>query len=229
MKIIILLILSFFVSGCSVDYHLTIDENSRFLEDVLIKSETKEESDLLQKNNWPLKVYYTDPDLGDNPEKIEGVSYYADTTFLEGNYYQRRMTFEYPKSKFSIANLIRSCYDKFYVMEDDNEKSITLSTSSQFICMEEYDRLDQVHIFAEVKNPVISHNATSVNGNVYEWVIDRDHYDNSGIILTYSSKPIKKIEKEDIGEKVWLAFVLLGGFLIFIIGVIVFNVKKQNS
>ena len=50
MKIIILLILSFFVSGCSVDYHLTIDENSRFFEDVLIKSETKEESDLLQKN-----------------------------------------------------------------------------------------------------------------------------------------------------------------------------------
>lgn len=228
MKIFLLILLSMFISGCSVDYHLTIDENSRFYEDVLIKAENSIESDEIQNDTWPVKAYYTDPDIGENPEKLDGVSYYADTTFLENNYYYRKLTFEHPKSQFSVSNLIRQCYSKFYVTDDTEEKTVTLSTSAEFLCMNEFENLEEVHIQVEVKNPVISHNASNVNDNIYEWVINRSNYESSGIVLTYSSNPVKVEKKEDVGSRIWIAFLLLGGFVIFIIGVIVFKIKNQN-
>ena len=85
MKIMILFFLSFLLCGCSVDYHLTIDEQNQIYEEILLKSENELDSQQIFDASWPMKVYYNDLDIGENPEPIEGISYYVNDVFLENN------------------------------------------------------------------------------------------------------------------------------------------------
>lgn len=226
MKYIVLILLTLLVSGCSVDYHLVIDENNNFHENILIKSENSQESKELSENSWPVKVSYYDADLGENPEKIEGVSYYVDDLFLENNYYYRRLTYDFSQNAFSGVNSIRSCYKNFYVTEDTSDKTVTLSTSAEFLCMEQFSNLREVNVQIEVLKPVISSNASSIHDNIYEWKITPENYQESGIVITFPKNYKAPKEEEDLTSKIILAVLFIGIFFIFILGVLFYKVKK---
>lgn len=225
MKILVLIIMAFFLSGCTADYELTITEDNQVHESILVHSTNSTESKQLSENVWPLKVYYMDPDVGENPEKIEGVTYYNDNLFFEKGFYHRNLTYTYPIDTFSSANSIQSCYENFYVTEDKKEDSITLSTSPEFLCMDLYPNLTEVNVQIKVEKPVLYSNASSSHDSIYEWKITPENKDQSGIIIAFPKKYSAKKE-EDISSKIVFALIALGVFFLFLIGIIVYKIKK---
>lgn len=226
MKFIILILFTFLVSGCSVDYYLLIDENNNFSEEIVMKAENSVESKNILEHEWPVKVFNSAPSVGDNPTPIEGVEYYVTDTFLNHDYYNKKLTYQFSADRFGDAYSVLSCYKNFYVTEQSKEKTMTLSTSSEFLCMQNFSNLSSVSVKIEVKNPVISHNADQVKGNVYEWEITRENYETKGITLTFQ-KGNPKNKEEDLGSKILFAGILLFSFICFVIGVIIYKVKHQ--
>jgi len=224
MKKIILLLILVLTSGCTVDYNLVIDKKNTLNEEITIKSENNQESYELYNDPWPTKAYYSDADSGDYPEKLNGVEYYKEEKYLENNFYHKKLTHSSIMNKFNDINSIKLCYEDFYVTNNE-DNTITLATTSTFLCMENYPNLNQVNINIKVANPVVSSNASSVDGKNYKWTITRDNYETSGIIITFKKD---NVGNGDYASNILLALGVLGTFLIFIGGVIFYNIKKNK-
>ncbi len=234
MKKIILLILLLITTGCSVDYEMIINEDNTASENITIKAENEEETSEIENDPWPIKVYYSDPDSGEYPEKLEGVAYYNEEKMIENNYFQKKLSYMYESEKYYDSNVIKNCYEKFYFTKNSKENTLTLSTSPIFLCMENYPNLNNVNIKITVNKKVTSHNASNVNGNTYNWNITRENYETSGIILTFEDNINKKNEEESkpqVQEKnlngIIIALISIGVFIIFIIGIFIYKIKNN--
>lgn len=232
MKYLLLLFMMFLLSGCTVQYDLTIDEQNSFLEQVTFQAENLEESEEIQDNTWAIKVDYNDPDLGENPEKIEGVDYYNDQVSINRGYYQRKLTYQHSSlNTLRNSNVVKSCFEHFYVNE--NASSVTLSTSSEFLCMNEFSNLNSVRVSISLPHKVISHNADEIYENQYIWNIMRENYQEKGLILSFEKLNISSnfVDEPQVEEKkvsIVLIVVLLGLFFLFLIIVFVYNYKQKN-
>ncbi len=221
MKYLIMILFTLLFCGCSVDYQIQIDKDNQVFEQALIKSTNESESEEIHNYNWPIKVFYDDPDIGENPEEIEGVSYYKSELISENNLYHKKLTNQYTLEEFAKINFVNSCYEHFYVTEEEEENQITLSTSPKFLCLEDYPELDTVNVRIQVENPVLSHNAMNVDGNVYEWQITKENYENSGIIISFMKENKIKEQKNSM-------YIIIGGFVVFliiIISIVYFKMK----
>lgn len=234
MKKIILVILLFLVSGCSANYELTIDEDLNFMENISLQAENEIESEKLMRDPWPIKAYYNDPDSGEYPEELEGVEYYTNHLFLNNSFYQKNLSYTFGLSRFKEANSVKSCFEHVYVVEDKRENTITLSTSPKFLCMEDYPSLSMVNIKINVNSQVVASNASQINQNSYEWTITPQNYESSGIILTFKNnkKEENKISEKEVEEpkqsNLFLALGLLGIFIIVMIGILIYKIKKNK-
>ncbi len=229
MKYFILILGIFLLSGCSVDYHLNIDENNKISESITVKSENEEESQKIHLDPWPIKTDYNDPDVGENPEKIEGVNYYQEEITLHDNLYHKNISYSYDIDSFKNANSINSCYEHFYIHENKKENTISLSTSAKFLCLENYPNLNQVNVKITVENPVVTNNASNINGNTYEWQITKDNYESSAIILSFKKdKQDKKAFNKNNPKISPTIYIFLGAFLLVLIVLIAYKVKNDK-
>lgn len=231
MKYLFLLLLMFFLSGCTVQYDLTIDEQGNFLEKTIFQAENLDESVAIQDNSWPIKVDYNDPDVGENPEKIEGVDYYDDTVLIHDGYYRRQLTYQHTINTLKNSNVIQSCFEHFYVNE--NASSITLSTSSEFLCMNEFSNLNLVQVRIHLPHKVLSSNADVMDGNQYLWNITRDNYQEKGFILNFEKSNLPSNsgdvqEEEEESVSITVVLIILFFFVLFLVGVFVYNYKQRN-
>lgn len=231
-KIILLLGIIILTTGCTVDYNLVIDNDNNFKEEILINTESEIESQELKEDPWPTKVYYSDLDSGEYPEKLEGVDYYNEEVSLNNDYYQKKLSYTFEKNNIKDHNIIKSCYEHFYFTKKNNE--ISLSTSPKFLCIENYPNLNNVNIKITVEKSVVANNADSVNGNTYEWNINKDNYITKGIILAYQEKEeLEENAEEDNEEKpplkskTGLVSIVIGIFIIFIVGAFVYKIKNN--
>ena len=224
MKKILLLVVLFLTSGCTVNYNLTIDKNNNLYEEILVQTEDSNESLELYSDPWPTKVYYSDLDSGESPEKLEGVDYYKEEVTLNNGFYQKKLFFTPDITRFNDINSIKSCYEHFYFTEDKENNTITLSTSPEFLCMSNYPSLKKVNIKLNVSNPVKAHNAKNINGNTYEWTITKENYKTSGIIITFFNDN----SNEKIKTNSTLIFGFFIAFCITISGVIFYKVKAKK-
>ncbi len=223
----ILLLILVLTSGCTVNYHITINEDNEITEEIAIQTENQTESQKLYEDPWPTKVFYSDPESGEYPEKIPNVEYYNENLFINDQFYQKKLTYTFLSDQYKDANSIKSCYEHFYYTVNQEENTITLSTSPKFLCMEDFPDLKQVNISIEVKNPVINSNATSVQDGQYNWVITPENYEKSSLILTYSKINPQKVEKQKKSNLMTM-LIVFGGFIVCILGVVIFKIKKNN-
>jgi len=237
MKKIVLILILFIFSGCSVNYNLHIGEDT-FLEEINMQTETKEESDLLANEIFPFKAYFSDPDAGDYPAKIEGIEYYdiINTYVVNPSYGQllnRQLKYNFPMNKFNDVNSIKSCYEKLYFTNDIQSKEVVVNTSSHFLCMDNFPYLNEVIIAISSDYPILYSNADYIQNDIYYWEINKDNYENRAIILSYNYKNKKTNQSQEKNEEdrpnIWIMIGILGVFLIGIISLIVYNVKKQNE
>ena len=228
-KCLILFLVLFFCSGCNIEYTLKIDEQNHFQEEFRLITETSEESEELRSDPFPYKVFYDDPDSGEYPTKLDGVSYYATEILQNGRFYKKRFSYEFLGSQFSRASSVHSCYENFRWTEDSQNGTLTLRTSSKFLCMESYPSITNVTIRVESVKPIVTTNADEVNGNTCIWYINSNNYLERGLILTIQNMTpqkgteVKSEEKEPVS--IWLLLVILGGFLVFLIIIFMYKMK----
>lgn len=168
-----LLFIIFLLSGCTVNYNLTID-NDTALENIKIsiptEDATEKEFESQVKHKRP--VYF-------------GEKKYYDMTYdNDGDNYHVDYIYKHNINNLHKSSFLNNCYATNNIKVSDEQ--ISISTSNVFRCINLDDGLhtDAVDVNITTKLKVLNNNADEINNNTYTWHMDG--YD-------YSNKPIKLV------------------------------------
>lgn len=220
-KNLILLFIVFLLSGCTVDYQLTIDKDGKVSEDAramedkeFFKEYSKSSigrvvgflidpySEELNKNNYNTNTIINSDTGGANLSKqYDSVEDYSKNTKLVG--------------QFS---------DKVIYKEDGSK--VTLSVKGKLSDQEQnQDKfpIDSATIIIELPFEVTENNADKIVGRKYVWNLESGK--EKEIKIVYNKNKIAKDNENNI-----VIYVLIGAVVLIIIGIIaVFNIKSKRE
>lgn len=223
-RVIICLLFTFLLFGCSATYDLDIDKELKINESLnLSLSSDTDYSKLSEFNsNLPVDINVDDVEAFNN--KKNDIDYFDIKKSLDSNL----ISFNYDYLDYNNLDsdrIINTCYDYFSLVnknDNDNYKLI-LSTSKKFNCFDLYDNLDDVTINISTKKKVYDNNADSVNGNTYTWYINKDTKDDAAISIVMDGSIDKSLS---FFEKNILFIIILG---VLFIGLIIYLIIKKRS
>lgn len=215
-KILFIIPLILLISGCSSTYNLEIGNDS-FKEDIDIK---------IDKTEIPSESLYEEIETDDQITPFLEENHYAFFS-KKDKYYNKKviyyddyidvnLSYNYSSSQFKDANSLNSCFENFIF--DDGE-SYYIHVYGNFYCL----YADEFIVNIKTNNKVIRSNATSVEGNIYTWIINNDNKYDVDIELEVSKGfPWKNIIKYTI---------ILGSIVIVVFGAIyyVYNKNKRTN
>lgn len=250
-KILMILIIVFLATGCSVDYNLEVD-GTKFTEDFNINTEVNSLSTKEDLYNSYLEEYpiynddYEEFRYDDPYTKIKDYTYYTKSyQELENGYifkYNASFNNHNDYNKARTLKMIFNTGGVGYIKDKDN---YYISLSNHKL---DYLGIDKLTIKITFKNvEIINNNASSVNGNTYTWIIDKNS--NSTINVNYKLKnnssttnpenPSTKPDNPNPGDKKEdeekensiFDYILVGAvILLFFIGVVgLIKYKSINS
>ena len=235
LKIALLLILVLILTGCSVEYNLSInDDLTSYSESINIDGENKEENESISNYAWPQSVYYdvTGPSEQPSDEKLteKELAEYADGYYTISHLtYQNnpRLNFSYTFNKEGLnrSAAISTCYGMFSIINTNNK--VRISTSNVVRCFNNYPSLSSLTINIDIgNNTLVKSNADKAAGNVYTWVLDKTNYKERIIQLELEKKetnisntstPEPPKEKNNTST----ALIILIGFIGFAIALLI--------
>lgn len=200
MKKVIIILMLFLLSGCSVKYELLIEDND--INEKLIISDYK----------------------GEIPEQADIVN------FSNHKYNKKqdnnKLIYE---TKYNIKNLKESdflkCFNSYNFVEDNNE--YVLITDKKFTCLpyqyNDYEviQYDEVELSIKTNHIVLEHNADKVKGNTYSWKINKENIDDASIYMKLSTKTSAKNNN--------LALTIIFGCVLFVSMIIYLVVNNINN
>lgn len=200
-KKLLLLFIFIFVTccGCSGKYTLTYKEDNFSEEFVLVDFSDVEEEILAR---------YTD---GSEYLEIDENNSYSYEEKDNKKYYKYNMGKE-----FVLTPLIEHCFDKVFVVDEDNY--INIKTSGENECDA------SIELYFDTDKKVVSSNASSVKDNVYKW----DSLDD-GVEIHFSKTEKAELDGKDITKERNDFLIRLGISVLFIglvIGIIIFLKKR---
>ena len=215
-------------TGCTCEYNLTIEDND-YHEEVILNGTTQSEIASF-KQDWQIPTDKEEYNIGGDIETtIEENDDIYDTQISDSKLILKH---DFTQSSIISSSAISNCYDRISIVNYENQ--IIISSDSQTTCFTKYNTLTSVSINIKVDKPVINHNANSVNGNTYTWIITRENPNKAiNIVLNdeSSNSPdnsgdtpnINKPENKNNSQYTLyiFAFILL---IIFLLGYII--VKK---
>lgn len=242
-RVVLLLAFILCLSGCTVDYNLTI-ENETFTENADVYTVNVSELDEPQEDYYdrsyrtlfsmiremPIGIYYDD-------ETTE----YQRTLIDEDNRYGASFTHTFNISDISRSNALSKCYNPSDIRISQNNTTYTLQTTSACQMFEFEEILKEINIKIKTNHHVESNNADKVDGNTYIWTINRENYQDKLINITYdTSKEIEDTNVNSTGSKLlnWIVdnLAIVGGIIIvltFLVVIIIIdgkrNLKKENN
>ena len=213
-KCFILTALLMLLTGCTINYNLTIDNNS--VSESISGSVDKNEYEL-EDGDTGLNLFYT-LIKKDVPALVSGDSLYNKDITETDDGINYNYTYTY-KNNIDKARVINECFENHYIDETDEYYNIKLSGG--FYCL--YSNKIDINVISNYE--VLYNNAKKVNGNKYTWTIDNSN--NVDIMLTVS-KTVKY--EEPTKAKTFSTFQIIG-FVVFAILTIVtyFLYRKKNS
>ena len=199
-KIKLLFLLGIFtisMTGCSIDYNLEIDSTNSFKESFTINAKVNSLNTMEDIYNNYLNEY---PIYNDDYEEF---MYYApydknpNYTYFQKSYqrlengYKLNYKADFKYEDFNKARSLKMAFNNGGVgyLEDEDYYYISLSNPSATITESDVEDLNINITFNNVE--VISHNASSVRGNVYSWKINK----NTSINVKYKLKNISNVPK----------------------------------
>lgn len=252
-KIIILIVLITLLSGCTVEYNVTINdtnfsESTRIITDTS-KNPLEEYHEVtlqdyfdLNQNTYYEPVYFNS-DTEDYPyiEYQEGVEYYEISPYKHENLQGINLNYNFQPSQYYRSSIIKKAYKEFNTQLNDDIYS--LRTSNKCVAFENYPLLETIVINVTIDYEIISSNADSINGNVHTWVITKDNYQNKPIRIIYDSvdnelqkAPVKEnsdSEKKDNIEEIKIKennnfIIIIISFVAFILILIIIIMQKKK-
>lgn len=181
-KNIILLMVVLFITGCTVDYDLTFDENSVEEKINIILETTDEKENAIHMDN---EEYYAiiEKDKALPYKKIKDES---------GNY---NFTYNYSLSDFKKSRFT-NCYDAYSLINEQGY--VTFSTTKEFKCLVyDYMTIDNVNINIKTDYKVVENNADEIRDNTYIWHINSENSDNKPILFKYNTKQKRKLSFQE--------------------------------
>jgi hypothetical protein len=230
-KVFILIVLVLLMTGCTAEYNLVIEDDT-YKENITIVGETSNEI-----NSFSGPYYYPT-----DKEEYENMPDYIDEKTFDKVYkYQltgNKLTFtnDFTSDEFVNSLGASKCYNTVNVFNQSGNTII--STSQKNSCFTTYPMLNQIKVTITIDKPVVSSNATSVNGSTYTWLFNRDGKEDKSINLVFenatslppSSNSQKVVDStEEFLDKYGL-YIFLGVLIILILfGYAAFNKMKEKN
>ena len=227
-KRLLVLLLVILLSGCSVEYNLTINEDLSVNEKVIAKEVTNRmntNTGLQTKNsiNYLYKMF-------DREGFKTNITSSTDSSYTTSTVTGSHESIEKYAENFTsdVVKSVDYTTNGDIVTLSFKQSEILSSTSSKSLIY------DDIIINIIVPFKVVDNNAKSVSRNKYTWEIDKDQ-DLQTMKISFDTSDLRYGKKFSIGDKTFsikYGYMILGGFL-FIIAVIVgfvfINNKKHNK
>ena len=225
-KVILIIGILILTTGCTAEYNLEIDDLESFTynETGYISSENLEDINMIYNSEWPTNAYIDEEYSSESTDKIEGVDYYDVKSYEENGYYIVKYNFNFPSDRFGNSAGVKTGFYDFKKTYNEEDDIVTLDTGNFYY--EKFPELDKLTINIKINNPVLSHNALSIDNNVYTWVFNKNELKNARIILSYKKNDNANSQKADNIRFLIGVFIFLG-FMIFIIVLNIFNNRKK--
>lgn len=210
-KIILLSILCFLLTGCTINYNLKI-EDDYFIETIkgnVLTEEIKENKEKPGENLFYNLLSTKQPALITDNNLIYNKTISQNKDSIDYIY-----SFKHNEYTFSNSRLLNECFEHFNFIQKDN--MYTLLASGDFYC----SYTDEIKINIKTDYPVIINNANEVKNNTYTWIIknnetkDLELYisiDKNGTYTNNSSK------SNMIKTACFFILIILSSICIFII------------
>lgn len=168
-KIIILLFLVMFLTGCSADVNIIINDTG--INETITFTDS---STTAYKNNIP--VFYKDIFSDIEPDvRNEGVEYYTKNVYQESGNYKLNYSYKYSLENYRESRSIKGAFRSFNIRNNKNDGQIVISTDSGGLrYFDSYNNLTNVRVNITPSYKVLENNADYVNGNVYTWVFNKN-------------------------------------------------------
>ena len=187
MKKFILLLSIFLLTGCGVQYNLTINKETIDENITLSIDEQSIDERMISELTYERNSPY-----------LNSKEYYEINSYNNGSISNYNYKFSHKINDFANDKLLKWCYQNVEIKNDFAQFSI--NTSDIFICarQESQNKLDyaQINITTDLK--VVSNNADEVNGKTYTWNITKDNYLNKPIKINIE----KSYQISDTGDYV---------------------------
>ena len=197
-RIISIILITIFITGCSAKYNLKIDD-SVIEEELLLYNANITE---LKKNNIPTNYEYDDIDTFN--KKIKDIDYYK--IDYNDNNTSINHTFNY--KDFKKSTILNKCYDSVDTYTDG--KSFIISTVGDFKCFDYFEDLDEVNINIYSQYRLINSNADNKNGFNYQWNINTNNISNGIYLELDLSKRNNTLLEMIYTSKLYYTIIIIG-------------------
>lgn len=216
-KIILILLATFLLSGCASTYELEIDgENFNEKITTYIYQGDRENSMYDDESTAGRIDAFVERDVYTYFEDYTSV--YEKSVSVINDYEQVVLNFKYKAEEYKNSNAINLCFEnKVFEIEEEN---YNIDLTGYFYCL--YDN-DSVSIEIKTDNEVLNHNAHEQIGNRYIWRIDESNFKNVDVKMQLG----KVNKKTTIYLVVAISIVAILVFLIFL--KIIKKLRKVNE
>lgn len=212
-KGILLWLLIFLLTGCTVNYDLKIESNK--IEENISGSISKDLYEI-KETDTDVNIFYSIINFDQYP-LLKGNDVYHKTIVNTEDGVDYNFKYKY-NNNFDQSRLLNTCFENVVFKESDQYYYVKLS--GDFYCL--YS--DQIVINVNTKYVVFDHNADKVKNNTYTWIID----DNSTEINATISKEIIN-DLDDVKNKPNY-FRIVSFVVLIVLSLITYLLyKKKNS
>ena len=221
-RYLLFLIIILCCSGCSVDYHLDI--NDKVLdENIKMSATTGVDLNEFRDFKWNLPIDIRADDISVYEKKAKDIKYY-DFSKSEDT---MNFHYAYDVEKFRQGMFLRRCYEFVNIIDRDNKKKkeLLLSTSDKLLCFDKYDNLDDVRIVITSKYKLKDTNADEVLKHKYIWNINKSNYDEKYIYLLLDTS----VKELSIWDKILDFNMFTVSVILLLVGFILYIFFKKKS
>lgn len=208
-KLLLVIVCIFMLTGCDIEYNLTIDNDS-FDEKIVL-------SILKQDTSFENMTDYLKNKIPISNERYE-TKFYEPSIDVHENSYDLVYDYSYDLDSFKNGFFVNNCYTDINITEDGD--ILNISSGKDFRCLSPDNGLiaDSAKINIKTKLEVLDNNADSVNGDTYTWNINRNNYETKTINLK-----LKKVNENNFD----FSFIIYIAIPIIIFGVIFVLAKNR--
>ena len=224
--IVLYILISFIVSGCTVDYNLDFT-------DYELKETININLDSIENNEKNIESMRYSAEYESAAISMNGIiKRYNFTENQNKDSYIGTFEYNYSIEDFNKAHLIRSCYDSFNFVK--TEKGYQFVTSNVFKCgTYSYMPVDKYIFTVTTNHKVIESNADKIEKNKYIWEIDTNGEVNINkpIKIVFSNETAMELLSENLLDNSKLVTYIVLGVLscAIIVVTIVFVVKSKRN